>query len=90
MKNTKSFGNGFLLARYYGDYAAYIVHLIKALDDHGVLVSFVSVQNEPDRSGGAGSCTDATCLGACRRTAANLDAFIKNNLGPCFLRIKRR
>jgi glucuronoarabinoxylan endo-1,4-beta-xylanase len=76
MKVSGSFtdGTGGINTADYGAYATYIVNWIKMLQSEGVPVSVLDVQNEPD-------ITDSS-VGACIWTAAQLDTFIGNYLGP--------
>jgi glucuronoarabinoxylan endo-1,4-beta-xylanase len=77
MKSNGSVNNGgSLLAGSYGAYAAYLANYVKSLNTlYGISLYALSVQNEPNLS---------VSFHSSVWTAANLDTFIRDNLGPEF------
>jgi glucuronoarabinoxylan endo-1,4-beta-xylanase len=55
-------------------FANYTVEWIQMLQSNGVSVSYLSVANEPE--------TSPDSLGACNWTAAGIDNYVANDLGP--------
>jgi glucuronoarabinoxylan endo-1,4-beta-xylanase len=88
MKDSGTCGIGNLLAGSYGAYATYIVNWIKNLNTNGIPVSVISPINEPDvASGAAPGCPSPNIgtvnhIGGFCLTPAQIDTFIKTNLGP--------
>jgi glucuronoarabinoxylan endo-1,4-beta-xylanase len=69
-------GNGALSPSSYSVYATYLANYVKSLSSlYGINLYALSVQNEPD------ACPP---YDGAIWSAANLDTFIKNNLGPTF------
>lgn len=75
MKDNGSFTiGGSLLPSNYDAFATYIVNYLHTFAAKGIPIAVLSVANEPNiKSSG---------LGACLWTAAQLEDFIKNHLGP--------
>jgi len=73
MKTNGSFVAGRLKPEYYSVYANYIVKYIEAMRSHGIRVSAVSPQNEPQNPKNEPSLL---------MSAAEQALFIKNHLGP--------
>ena len=83
MKNTGSMrgtDNSYLLNRYYGIYANYFVKYIKAYKAEKVPIWGITIQNEPE----FGPTTYPGMLMSAKEQAD----FIKNNLGPAFVKNK--
>jgi glucuronoarabinoxylan endo-1,4-beta-xylanase len=74
MKDSGVWTSGHLLTSQYGAYAAYVVNYIKNFQSHGIPVTVVSVQNEPD--------TRTNSLGGCTWTPSQMQTFVRDNLGP--------
>ena len=73
---TSGSGNGALISGDYASYATYLANYIKSLStEDGISLYAISIQNEPDVC----PSYDGTLW-----TAANIDTFIKTNLGPTF------
>jgi len=67
-------GNSWLLSGSYGSYATWISNYVQSLANYGVHLYALSLQNEPDFC--------PTYYGGAVWTAAQLDTFMKSNLGP--------
>ena len=52
MKDSQSMRSGRLKVEYYGVYADYLVKFIQAYGEHGIQVSYLSLQNEPHHTSG--------------------------------------
>lgn len=66
--------NAGLATAHYGDYATWLANFVKSVQaQYGVTLYAISVQNEPD------ICAN---YDTAYWTAANIDDFVKNNLGP--------
>jgi glucuronoarabinoxylan endo-1,4-beta-xylanase len=75
--DTGSGVQGTLASGSYGAYATWLSNYIASVKNAGLSVYTLSVQNEPD------TCTSmSNPYGGAAWTAAQLDTFIKNNLGP--------
>jgi len=73
---TTGGGNGALISGDYGAYARWLANFVQSLKtEDGISLYALSVQNEPDQ------CQD---YDSALWTAAQLDSFIKTNLGPTF------
>ncbi len=72
---TAGSGNGALSSGSYADYATWLANFVQSVQGQGVALSALSIQNEPD---GCYSYDSALW------TAAQIDTFIKSNLGPTF------
>jgi glucuronoarabinoxylan endo-1,4-beta-xylanase len=71
---TAGSGNGALIPGSYSAYADYLANYVKSFKSvYGINLYALSVQNEPD---------DCQYYGSALWTAAQLDTFIKINLGP--------
>jgi glucuronoarabinoxylan endo-1,4-beta-xylanase len=73
--NTGS-GNASLITGDYGAYATYLTNYVKSVAAQGITLYAISVQNEPDYC--------PTTYDGAVWTAAEIDSFVKNNLGPDF------
>ncbi|WP_078971467.1 glycoside hydrolase family 30 beta sandwich domain-containing protein [Streptomyces chattanoogensis] len=73
MKDNGRLDQGRLQAKYYAAYARYFVKYLRAYQDHGVPVAYVSVQNEP-----------TCCIGypSMRWNSSGLARFTKDHLLP--------
>jgi glucuronoarabinoxylan endo-1,4-beta-xylanase len=73
---TAGAGDGALATADYASYATWMANFVKSLSaEDGINLYAISVQNEPDQCQGYDSAL---------WTAANIDTFIKTNLGPTF------
>lgn len=77
MKTNHDIQGGHLQARYYPVYARYFVRYIRAMQQHGIRIGAVTVQNEPFNDGNTPSM---------QFFAKEELAFVKNDLGPVFSR----
>lgn len=77
MKDNQSTIGGNLLKVYYNVYADYLVRYIREMESLGINIHALTVQNEPLHAGNNPSM---------HMTAAEQTSFIKNSLGPAFLR----
>jgi len=78
MKTVQTMGGGSLQTQYYQRYADYKSRLIRDMrDKEGINLVASSVQNEPHFNPN---------YGGCYYSGANLRDFVKNNLGPTFVR----
>jgi glucosylceramidase len=75
MKSNKSTVGGELLQQHFGSYALYFVKYIQAMQQQGIRLDAVTVQNEPLHPGNNPSLL---------MPAADQADFIKNHLGPAF------
>lgn len=75
MKTNGNTIGGNLMPQYYGAYAKYFVKYIQAMDDEGITIDAITVQNEPLYGGNNPSMI---------MTAEEQTDFIKNHLGPAF------
>jgi glucosylceramidase len=75
MKTNDNSTGGNLLPQYYNVYANYFVKYIHAMQDKGITIDAITVQNEPLNGGNNPSMLMSS--------AEELD-FIKNDLGPAF------
>ncbi|RYY92928.1 MAG: glucosylceramidase, partial [Chitinophagaceae bacterium] len=73
MKDNGSSVGGSLLPQYYDAYARYLVKYLQGMQQHGLPIDALTVQNEPMHGGNNPSML---------MTAAQQATFIKNNLGP--------
>jgi glucosylceramidase len=73
MKSTNSSIGGNLLTKYYAAYAKYIVKYIQQMQQQGIQLDAMTVQNEPQHGGN----NPSMIMSALEQTN-----FIKNNLGP--------
>jgi glucuronoarabinoxylan endo-1,4-beta-xylanase len=72
---TGGIGNGTLAPASYGAYATWLANFVQSLQNNGLSVYAMSVQNEPDY---CASYEQAIM------SSSTIDTFIKNNLGPTF------
>ncbi len=73
---TAGSGNGALISGDYGAYATWLANFVQSLKtEDNISLYAISVQNEPDQ------CQD---YDSALWSAANIDTFIKTNLGPTF------
>jgi glucosylceramidase len=75
MKSNNNIQGGMLKREYYPVYAQYFVKYVKAMQQHGITIDAITVQNEPFNDGNTPSM---------QFLAKQELAFIKNNLGPAF------
>lgn len=75
MKTNKSTKGGSLIPEYYEVYAEYFSRYIKGMEEHGVLIDAITVQNEPLHPGNNPSLY---------MTPEEQAEFIKSSLGPAF------
>ena len=75
MKDNKDFIGGQLLKEYYEVYAKYFVTYIQAMEQEGISIDAITIQNEPLHDGNNPSMY---------MTAADQALFIKDYLGPAF------
>jgi len=75
MKDNKSFKGGSLKPEYYQSYARYFVKYIKAMQEQGITIDAITIQNEPLHPGNVPSLY---------MEAADQAKFIKTALGPLF------
>lgn len=75
MKNNKSPKGGRLLPEYYDAYARYFVKYIQGMQDEGIRLDAVTIQNEPLNPNNNPSM---------EMSSVEQATFIKNNLGPAF------
>lgn len=75
MKDNNSTIGGSLKPEYYSVYAQYFVKYIQAMQNQGIVIDAITVQNEPLHDGNNPSM---------HMTAEEQTNFIKNNLGPTF------
>ncbi|TCZ72970.1 glycoside hydrolase family 30 protein [Flaviaesturariibacter aridisoli] len=75
MKDNGSSVGGSLLPQFYGAYAQYFVKYLQAMQQRGLPVQAITVQNEPLHGGNNPSMV---------MTAAQQADFVKNHLGPAF------
>lgn len=79
MKSNNSTVGGELLEQHFGSYALYFVKYIQAMQQHGIELDAVTIQNEPLHPGNNPSLL---------MHAWDQANFIKNHLGPAFARAK--
>ena len=72
---TAGAGNGALLSGSYAAFATYLANYVKSVAAQGITLYAISVQNEPNY---------CPSYAGALWTAAQLDTFIKTNLGPTF------
>ncbi|HEX5150527.1 MAG TPA: glycoside hydrolase family 30 beta sandwich domain-containing protein [Parafilimonas sp.] len=77
MKDNNNSIGGSLLPQYYNVYANYFVKYIQAMKAVGIIIDAITPQNEPLNPGNNPSML---------MTAEDQKTFIKNNLGPAFVR----
>jgi len=75
MKTNNNIQGGMLKPEYYPVYAQYFVKYVKAMQQHGINIDAITIQNEPFNDGNTPSM---------QFLAKQELAFIKNNLGPAF------
>ncbi|RYY89022.1 MAG: glucosylceramidase [Chitinophagaceae bacterium] len=75
MKDNNSSVGGSLRPQYYAAYAQYFVKYLQAMQQRGVPVQAITIQNEPLHGGNNPSMV---------MTAAQQADFVKNHLGPAF------
>ncbi|MBO6647371.1 MAG: hypothetical protein JJ932_06250 [Balneolaceae bacterium] len=75
MKTNNSTIGGRLRTEYYDVYANYFVKYIKAMEEEGISIEAITVQNEPEHGGNNPSMV---------MTSEEQKVFIKNHLGPKF------
>ena len=75
MKDNKSFKGGSLKPEYYQSYARYFVKYIRAMQEQGITIDAITIQNEPLHPGNVPSLY---------MEAADQANFIKTALGPLF------
>jgi len=75
MKTNNNIQGGMLKEEYYPVYAQYFVKYIKGMQQHGITIDAITVQNEPFNDGNTPS------MQFLAKQELN---FIKNNLGPAF------
>ncbi len=75
MKSNHLAKGGTLLSEYYPAYANYFVKYIQAMDQEGITIDAITVQNEPENPKNTPSL---------EMTAPEQNNFIKNHLGPAF------
>ena len=73
MKSDREFRGGSLLPEYYNVYAQYFVRYIQAMQEHGIAIDMITVQNEPLYGGN----TPSMVL-----TAAQEIEFVRDALAP--------
>ena len=76
MKTNKNTIGGSLLPEYYDAYALYFVKYIQAMKNEGIIISAITIQNEPLHDGNNPSMHMASSEQA---------SFISQSLGPAFL-----
>jgi len=73
---TAGAGNGALATADYGSYATWLANFVQSLQkENGITLYAISLQNEPDQC----QSYDSDLW-----SAANIDTFVKTNLGPTF------
>ncbi|GAB4092580.1 glycoside hydrolase family 30 protein [Flaviaesturariibacter terrae] len=75
MKDNGSSIGGSLMPQYYATYAQYFVKYLQAMQQHGLPVQAITVQNEPQHGGNNPSMLF---------TAAQEADFVKSHMGPAF------
>src|SRR5690554_6710851 len=75
MKTNQSPIGGKLKSEFYGSYAEYFVKYVKAMEENGIPIYAVTLQNEPEHPGNNPSML---------MEAAEQAEFIKSHLGPAF------
>lgn len=75
MKTNNEVKGGSLKPGYYPVYAKYFVKYIQAMNEEGIRIDAITIQNEPEHPGNTPSMT---------MTSAEQNEFIKNHLGPAF------
>ncbi len=75
MKTNQASKGGSLKAKYYGVYAQYFVKYIQSMQQEGIPIDAITIQNEPLHPGNNPSLY---------MTAAAQAKFVKHNLGPAF------
>lgn len=75
MKSNNSPKGGSLLPKYYPAYAKYFVLYIKGMQQHGIAIDAITIQNEPENPKNNPSMV---------MTAEEQADFVKNHLGPAF------
>ncbi len=75
MKTNQASKGGSLKAEYYGVYAQYFVKYIQSMQQEGIPIDAITIQNEPLHPGNNPSLY---------MTAAAQAKFVKHNLGPAF------
>jgi len=75
MKENKSLKGGSLAEQYHEVYAAYLLRYIEEMQEHGISVDYLTVQNEPLHDGN----NPSMYMEADQQTD-----FVKNSLGPLF------
>lgn len=75
MKTNKAAKGGSLLPEYYEAYANYFVKYVQGMEDEGIPIDAITVQNEPEHDGNVPSMA---------MTSSEQNDFIKNYLGPAF------
>lgn len=68
-------GNGALSGSDYASYATWLANFVQSVAAQGVQIYALSVQNEPDQ---------CKSYDSAAWSAANIDTFVKSNLGPTF------
>jgi glucosylceramidase len=75
MKDNKSFKGGSLLKENYGAFADYFVKYIQGMEQEGIRIDAITLQNEPENPKNNPSMV---------MTSAEQAEFVKNHLGPAF------
>lgn len=75
MKENQSLKGGSLAAEYHDVYAEYLLRYIKEMQEHGISIGYLTVQNEPLHDGNNPSMY---------MEADQQIEFVKNSLGPLF------
>jgi glucosylceramidase len=75
MKTNNSFKGGSLKPEYYSAYAQYFVKYVQAMQQEGIVIDAITIQNEPLHGGNVPSMV---------MQPAEQAAFIANHLGPAF------
>jgi glucosylceramidase len=79
MKTNSSPKGGSLKKEYYAAYTQYFVKYLQNMQNHGILLHSVTIQNEPE---------NPKNLPSMVMTATEQAEFIKNHLGPAFAKAK--
>lgn len=75
MKTNEAVKGGSLKPEYYDAYANYFVKYVQAMEEEGIPIDAVTVQNEPEHPGNTPSMT---------MTSAEQNVFVRDHLGPAF------
>lgn len=77
MKSNNSFKGGSLKPEYYALYANYLVRYLQAMEQEGIHLDAITIQNEPENPKNNPSMV---------MTATEQADFVKNHLGPAFVK----